>query len=101
MGLKSLERLQAKADGLDLLIPSEAPQAQGSMSKCIIIISAPLETEAMENVHRSHRAHLPYSYVKNSFRGRGGSTWSKIRRGVAAVIFRFLFVLSAYPEIQM
>lgn len=70
MGHKSLERLQAKADSLHLLIPSEAPQAQDSMSKHIMIISAPLETEAMENVHRSHGAHFPYSYVKNSFRGR-------------------------------
>jgi len=84
VGLKSLERLQAKADSVYLLIPSEAPQAQDSMSKCITIISAPLETEAMGDVHKSHHAHLPCLYARNSFRGRGGSTWPKIRRGVAA-----------------
>jgi len=62
-----------------------------------MLTCAPLETEAMENVHKLHLAHLPHSHIKKSLVG-GGSIWPKIRRSTSSHSCMFIFVLSVCSE---
>lgn len=68
---KPFEKFQVKANSQDFLTPSEISQAQDRSQIHIMVTCAPLETEAMENNHRWHPAHLPHSSIKNCFKGKG------------------------------
>lgn len=83
---KPFEKFQVKANSQDFLTPSEISQAQDRSQIHIMVTCAPLETEAMENNHRWHPAHLPHSSIKKLLQREGEEVFGPKSGEVSAVV---------------